>query len=100
MRIPHMAWDRRHDVAALTVSFANRIWHRREVADLILGYNATGRLARIVVLDASRWFPPDAGPPEALSAVRSIMAGRVRAEDLAVVESAIERATASPGRSG
>ena len=94
MRIPHLAWDHRHDVAALTVSFANRIWHRREVADLILGYNATGRLARIVVLEASRWLPQGAGPPEALEAVRAILDGHVRAEDLAVVESAMERATA------
>jgi hypothetical protein len=87
-------WNRRHNIAALTVSYSKRIWHTREAGELILGYNATGRLARVVILDPRRLLPPDAGVREAITSVMSTLlrAGEVRQTDLDVLRSALERA--------
>lgn len=92
MRVPELHWDRRHNVARLTVSYANRIWHRREVGDVVLGYNATGRLARIVVLDPARLLPEAATEADAIIAIRDALDGALRPADLAVLRSALERA--------
>ena len=94
MRIPRLMWNRRHNIAALTVSYSRRIWHTREVDDLILGYNATGRLARVVILDPRRQLPPDADVRKAITAVLKTLlrAGDVRPEELDVLRSALERA--------
>ncbi|MGH2759833.1 MAG: hypothetical protein ACRDKJ_09760 [Actinomycetota bacterium] len=99
MRIPRLMWNRRHNIAALTVSYSKRIWHTREVGELILGYNATGRLARVVILDPRRLFPPGADVRVAVTTVVSALlrAGDVRPADLDVLRSALERAT-SPSR--
>ena len=96
MRIPRLMWNRRHNIAALTVSYSRRIWHTREVEDLILGYNATGRLARVVILDPRRLLSPDAEVRSAITAVlRTLLrAGHVHPEDLDVLRSALERAMA------
>lgn len=91
MRVPNMRWNRRHNLATLTVSFG-RIWHRTELLDdLVLGYNATGRLARILVLDPGRLLPPGADERAALEAVRRLCDGRARPADLDVIDSAIAR---------
>ncbi len=94
MRIPRLMWNRRHNIAALTVSYSKRIWHTREAGDMILGYNATGRLARVVILDPRRSLPPDAGVCEAITSVTAALlrAGEVRQADLEVLRSALERA--------
>jgi hypothetical protein len=70
MRIPRLTWQARHNVAALTVSFGAKIWETREAGDLILGYNATGRLAKVVVLDACALLGPQATLSEALEEVQ------------------------------
>jgi hypothetical protein len=86
-------WDRRHNVARIDVSYAPRIWHRREIGDdLILGYNAAGRLARIVVRDPARLLPDARSERDALTAVHDMLDGRVRPADLDVVRSALGRA--------
>lgn len=92
MRIPELHWDRRHNVARLTVSFSGRIWHRREIGDVVLGYNATGRLARIVVLDPARMLPENATERDAIVAVRETLDGALRPADLEVLKSALDRA--------
>lgn len=95
IRVPAMVWDRRQDVAKLTLSFAGRIWHRREVGDdIVLGYNATGRLAKVVILGASTILPEGAGEREALEAVTAALLrrARIRQADLDVLRSAIDRA--------
>ena len=94
MRIPGMVWDRRHNVASLRVSYARRIWHTREVDDVILGYNAAGRLARVVLLDPKRILPRRATTADALAVVihKLLRAGRLRQADLDVLQSALARA--------
>ena len=96
MRIPMFTWDRRHNVAVLTVSFGNRIWHTREIGDFILGYNATGRLARVVVLDPRRALPPRANVAQALGRVTQLLmrTDELRQPELDVLESALVRAEA------
>ena len=99
MRIPTLVWDRRHNVAVITVSFGSRIWHTREIGDFILGYNAAGRLARVVVLDPKRMLPPQASVGEALGHVTQLLmrTDELRQPDLDVLESALGRAeTAVP----
>lgn len=92
MRIPRLRWNRTHNLLTITVSFG-RVWHRVPVGDaLVLGYNATGRLARILVLDPAALLPADADERVALATVRTLCAGSLRVEDLAVLDSAIERA--------
>jgi len=94
MRIPALVWDRRHNVAVLTVSFGNRIWHTREIGDFILGYNAAGRLARVVVLDPRRTLPPGASVGQALGHVTQLLmrTDELRQPELDVLESALDRA--------
>jgi hypothetical protein len=96
MRIPTLTWDRRHNVAVITVSFGNRIWHTREIGDFILGYNAAGRLARVVVLDPRRILPPGAGVAQALGRVTQLLmrTDELRQPELDVLESALGRAEA------
>ena len=98
MRVPRLVWNRRHNIAALTVSYSRRIWHTREAADLILGYNATGRLARVVILDPHRLLPPDASVRDAIVGVTATLlrAGEVRQADLDVLRSALDRANNPP----
>ena len=94
MRIPSLVWDRRHNVAVLTVSFGNRIWHTREIGDFILGYNAAGRLARVVVLDPRRALPPGASVAQAVGHVTQLLmrTDELRQTELDVLESALDRA--------
>lgn len=94
MRIPRMVWDRRHNIASINVSYARRIWHTREVDDLILGYNAAGRLARVVLLNPRRTLPRRATICDALSLVihKLLRSGRLRQTDLEVLQSALARA--------
>ena len=73
MRIPRLVWNRRHNVAALTVSYGRRVWHTREVGDLILGYNAAGRLSRIVLLDPRGLLPADASAADAIERVTEVL---------------------------
>lgn len=98
MRIPSFSWSRRHNVAALSVSFGRRVWQTRELGDLILGYNAAGRLSRVVLLDPRGLLGEQATTAEAIAAVIDRTASRrdMRRADLAVLRSALERATASP----
>lgn len=94
MKIPRMVWDRRHNVASVSVSFARRIWHTREVADMILGYNAAGRLARVVLLNPRRTIPRRATTADAIAYVIATLlrAGQLRQADLEVLQSALQRA--------
>jgi hypothetical protein len=94
MRIPRLVWNRRHNVAALTVSYGRRVWNTREVGDLILGYNAAGRLSRVVLLDPRRILPKDATAAEAIVCVTEALlrAGGVKQAELDVLRSALERA--------
>jgi hypothetical protein len=92
VRVPRLVWNKRHNVAALTVSFAQRIWNTRDVGDLVLGYNATGRLARVLILDPRRTLPPGATEREAILTVLTALDGGARSEDIAVLRSALERA--------
>lgn len=94
MRVPRLVWQRKHNVAALTVSFGGRIWETREAGDLILGYNAAGRLAKVVILDARSLLGPQATMVEALERVIAVLlrAGEVRQAELDVLSSALERA--------
>jgi hypothetical protein len=96
MRVPHLSWDRRHNVAVLTVSFGRRIWHTREIGDFILGYNAAGRLARVVVLDPRRMLPPQATVGQALGHITQLLmrTDELRQAELDVLESALDRAAA------
>jgi len=94
MRIPSLVWDRRHNVAVITVSFGSRIWHTREIGDFILGYNAAGRLARVVVLDPRRILPPGSSVGRALGHVTQLLmrTDELRQPELDVLESALDRA--------
>jgi hypothetical protein len=96
MRIPKLVWNRRHNIAVLTVSYGRRVWHTREVDDLILGYNAAGRLSRVVMLNPRTLLPQGATASDALIRVTELLlrAGEVRQADLDVLRSALERATA------
>lgn len=94
MRIPRLVWNRRHNVAALTVSYGRRVWRTRQVGDLILGYNATGRLSRVVLLDPKTQLPAAASAGDAVVAVTETLlrAGAVRQAELDVLRSALDRA--------
>src|SRR5436309_1982585 len=93
MRVPGLRWDRRHNVATLTVSFCRgRIWDTRDIGELILGYNAAGRLARVVFLDPRRAFPPDATEQDACDAALRLLGNAAPARDLDVIRSARRRA--------
>lgn len=94
MRIPHLVVMQRQSVAALTVSFG-RIWQTIDVGDLILGYNACGRLARVVFLDPRRSLPIAPQPADAVRAALSALTrdAHSRADDLEVLRSALRRAT-------
>lgn len=94
MQIPSLVWNRRHNVAALTVSYGRRVWHTREVGDLILGYNAAGRLSRIVLLDPRTILPEDATAADAIRSVTGALlrTGSVRQAELDVLRSALDRA--------
>jgi hypothetical protein len=96
MQIPHLVWNRRHNVAALTVSYGRRVWHTREVGDLILGYNAAGRLSRVVLLDPGTLLPDDATAADAIERVTEVLvrSRAVRQAELDVLRSALDR---SPG---
>lgn len=93
-RVPQLSWDRRHNVAVLTVSFGRKIWHTREIGDFILGYNAAGRLARVVVLDPRRVLPPAATVGQALGHITQMLvrSDELRQTELDVLESALDRA--------
>ena len=93
MQIPRLVWNRRHNVAALTVSYGRRVWHTREVGDLILGYNAAGRLSRVVLLDPRSLLPSDASAADAIRCVTEVLlrTGSVRQAELDVLRSALER---------
>lgn len=97
MKIPRMVWDRRHNVASIQVSFARRIWHTRELDDMILGYNAAGRLARVVLLNPRRAIPRRATTADALAYVIATLlrTGQLRQTDLEVLRSALARAETS-----
>jgi hypothetical protein len=94
MKIPRLVWNRRHNVASLSVSYGHRVWQTREIGDLILGYNAAGRLSRVVMLDPRRLLPPEASAAQALEVVTDVLlrAGGIRQPDLDVLRSALERA--------
>jgi hypothetical protein len=93
MKIPRLVWDRRHNIAAVTVSYAPRIWHTREVGDLILGYNASGRLSRVVLLNPRRMLPAQATPAHAIAITIELLfsAGSLRRADHDVLLSALDR---------
>lgn len=100
MRIPRLVWNRRHNVAALTVSYGRRVWQTREVGDMILGFNAAGRLSRVVMLDPRSLLPADASAADAIASVTEALlrAGGVRQAELDVLRSALERAVSPPMR--
>ncbi len=95
MRIPKLVWNRRHNIAVLTVSYGRRVWHTKEVADLILGYNAAGRLSRVVLLDPRKLLHQNATVSDALDRVIALLlrTGKVRQADVDVLRSALDRAT-------
>jgi hypothetical protein len=94
MRIPRLVWNRRHNVASLTVSYGRRVWNTREVGDMILGFNAAGRLSRVVMLDPRNLLPSDATVADAIACVTEALlrAGGVRQAELEVLRSALDRA--------
>jgi len=94
MRIPHLVWQRKHNVAALQVSFGQRVWHTREIEDVILGYNAAGRLSRVIILDPRSMLPENATAADAILCVTAVLlrAGGIRQTDLDVLRSALQRA--------
>lgn len=94
MQIPRLVWHRRHNVAALHVSFGRRIWETRDLGDMLLGYNAVGRLTRVVLLDPAALLDPQASPGEAVERVTTLLLRRAQARqtDLEVLQSALERA--------
>ncbi len=98
MRVPRLVWNQRHNIAALTVSYSRRIWHTREAGDLILGYNATGRLSRVVILDPRRLLPVGATVREAIMrvTVALLREGMAQQPDLDVLRSALERVPEPP----
>jgi hypothetical protein len=92
MRIPRLVWDRRHNVAALSVSYAARIWDTHEVGDVLLAYGASGRLVRIVFLDARVQLPRDATASIAVATALRLLAGSLPDRDVEVLRSAATRA--------
>ncbi len=96
MRIPQLVWRKKHNVAALQVSFGKRVWHTREVEDLILGYNAAGRLSRVIILNPREMLPHDATVADAIVCVTATLlrARGIRQPDLEVLRSALDRANA------
>jgi hypothetical protein len=96
MKIPRLVWNRRHNVAALTVSYGRRVWNSRQVGDVILGYNAAGRLCRVVLLDPRTMLPKEADEAQALEAVTAYLLreGGLRQPELEVLRSALDRAVA------
>jgi hypothetical protein len=94
MRIPQLVWRRKHNVAALQVSFGKRVWHTREIGDLILGYNAAGRLARVIILNPRQMLAEDTSVADAIVCVTAslLRAGGIRQNDLDVLRSALQRA--------
>lgn len=96
MRIPQLVWRRKHNVAALQVSFGKRVWHTREIDDLILGYNAAGRLSRVIILNPRQMLAENATVADAIMCVTAslLRAGGIRQTDLDVLRSALQRANA------
>ncbi len=96
MRIPQLVWQRKHNVASLQVSYGRRVWHTREIGDLILGYNAAGRLSRVIILDPRRLLGDEATVADAIVRVTELLlrAGGIRQADLDVLQSALDRANA------
>jgi hypothetical protein len=94
MRIPGLHWDKRHNVAVLTVSYSHRVWNRREIGDILLGYSAPGRLCRVVLLNAADLVSDDDSLPDVISRVmdRLRRTGGLQHSDLAVLRSALNRA--------
>lgn len=94
MRIPQLVWQRKHNVASLQVSYGRRVWNTREVDDMILGYNAAGRLSRVIILDPRRMLPDEATAADAIACVTEALlrAGGIRQPDLDVLRSALHRA--------
>jgi hypothetical protein len=98
MRLPYLVWNKKHNIAALTISYGRRIWHTREVSDLILGYNAAGRLTRVVMLDPKHRLSANADVREAIVRVTAVLvaSGDAREAELNVLRSALERAERPP----
>jgi hypothetical protein len=96
MKIPRFTWKRRHNIAVIHVSYSPRVWQTRNVGDLVLGYSATGRLARVILLDPKRMLPDDAEVADAIGCVivELLRAGAVRQAELDVLRSAMDRAEA------
>lgn len=102
-RIPSLEWSRRHNVAAVWVSFSRTLWDPRDVEhDVTLGYNAAGRLARVLLRDARAILPPRATVAQALACVLGLLAVNpaVPARDVEVLASALARATRSRAADG
>lgn len=97
MRVPGFVWNRRHNLATITVSFARRVWDTVDHGELILGYAATGRLAKVILLDPNHRLAPGSCCADAIAvAIRLLEAAPDRhAADLDVLRSALDRA---PGR--
>lgn len=94
MRVPRLVWHRKHNVAAITVSFGGRIWHTREVGDFILGYNAAGRLTKVVILDPGSVLttPEDTAGGLARVTETLLRTAEIDQRDLDVLRSALQRA--------
>lgn len=101
--IPWLHWNRRHNLASIWVSFAGTLWDHRELEDagVLLGYSATGRLARVLLLDPRRLLPPAATVHDALVVALGLLEGRpdVARRDVEVVRSALGRARPDRARS-
>ena len=85
------------DPLTLVVDDLHALQERRrfdEVDDLILGYNATGRLCRVIMLDPRRLLSPDTTTADAIDRVteKLLRLGAVRQSDLDVLRSALDRA--------
>jgi hypothetical protein len=96
MRVPHLVWNRRQNVAAVVVSFGKRTWDRVDLGEVILGFNAAGRLTKVIIPDAGKVLRPDAGLEDTLMTVLGVLAadsGRFDREEQ-VLRSALDRARA------
>jgi hypothetical protein len=95
MKIPRFIWKRRHNIAVIHVSYSPKVWQTRSAGDLVLGYSATGRLCRVIMLDPKRMLPADAQTADAIACVivELLRMGAVRQVELDVLRSAFERAT-------
>ena len=93
MRVPKLVRMRRHNIAVLTVSFG-RVGHTRDHGDLICGYNAVGRLSRVVFLDPRRELADDSREDDAIRAAidRLRCDPDARPDDVDVLQSALRRA--------